>query len=71
VAPPPYKTQNVNLKTAIKAIKMVQVLKSAQDFELFGGFKPWHRQGEHSNIQKRRRLWADAPFSTPHLLFLG
>jgi hypothetical protein len=27
---------------------MVQVLKSAQDFELFGGFKPWHRQGEHS-----------------------
>jgi hypothetical protein len=31
---------------------MVQVLKSAQDFELFGGFKPWHRQGEHSKIQK-------------------
>jgi hypothetical protein len=50
---------------------MVQVLKSAQDFELFGGFKPWHRQGEHSKIQKPKRSWADAPFSTPHQPFLG
>jgi hypothetical protein len=32
---------------------MVQELKSAQDFEVFGGFKPWHRLGEHSTIQKR------------------
>jgi hypothetical protein len=30
---------------------MVQVLKGAQDFELFGGFKPWHPQGEHSKIR--------------------
>jgi hypothetical protein len=41
----------------------VQVLKSAQDFELFRGFKPWYRQGEHSKIQKLQRFWADAPFS--------
>jgi hypothetical protein len=27
-------------KRQLRAIKMVQVLKSAQDFELFGGFKP-------------------------------
>jgi hypothetical protein len=47
---------------------MVQVLKSAQDFELFGGFKPWHRQGEHLKIQKPKRFWADAPFLTPQLL---
>jgi hypothetical protein len=31
-------------------IKVVRMLKSAQDFELFGGFKPWHRQGAHSKI---------------------
>jgi hypothetical protein len=35
---------------------MVQVLKGAQDFEIFGGFKPWHRQGEHSKIQKPKRF---------------
>jgi hypothetical protein len=29
---------------------MVQVLQSAQDFELFAGFKPWHRPGEHAKI---------------------
>jgi hypothetical protein len=50
---------------------MVQVLKSAQDFELFCGFKPWHRKGEHSKIQKPERFWADTPFSAPQLPFLG
>jgi hypothetical protein len=50
---------------------MVQVPKSAQDFELFGGLKPWHRQGEHLKIQKPKRFWADATFSTPQLPFLG
>jgi hypothetical protein len=44
---------------------MVQDLKSAQDFKLFGGFKPYHRQSEHSKIQKPKRFWADAPFSAP------
>jgi hypothetical protein len=57
-------------KRQLRAIKMVQVLKSAQDFELFGGFKPWHRQGEHLKIQKPKRFWADAPFSTPQLPFV-
>jgi hypothetical protein len=33
---------------------MVQVLKSAQDFELFGGLETWPHQGEHSNIQELR-----------------
>jgi hypothetical protein len=50
---------------------MVQVLESAHDFELFGGFKPWHRQGEHLKIQKPKRFWADAPFLPPQLPFLG
>jgi hypothetical protein len=50
---------------------MVQVLTSTQDFELFGGFKPWHRQGEHLKIQKPKRFWADAPFSTPQLPLSG
>jgi hypothetical protein len=51
---------------------MVQVLKSAQDFELFVSTalaQPWHSQGEHSKIQKPKRFWADAPFSTPQLPF--
>jgi hypothetical protein len=43
-------------KRQLRAIKMVQVPKGAQDFELFGGFKPWHRQGEHSKIQKPKRF---------------
>jgi hypothetical protein len=50
---------------------MVQVLKSAQDFELFGGFQPRHHQGEHLKIQKPRRFWADAPSSTSQPPFLG
>jgi hypothetical protein len=36
---------------------MVQVLKSAENFELFGGFKPWHRQGEHLKIQKPKQAF--------------
>jgi hypothetical protein len=37
----------------------------------FSAAQPWHRQGEHSKIQKPKRFWADAPFSTPQLAFLG
>jgi hypothetical protein len=37
----------------------------------FSAAQPWHRQGEHLEIQKPERFWADAPFSTPQLPFLG
>jgi hypothetical protein len=49
---------------------MVQVLKSAQDFELFGG-TALAPSGRAPKIQKPKRFWADAPFSTPQLPFLG
>jgi len=31
---------------------MVQLVKSAKDFEIFGA-QPWHRQGEHRNFKSR------------------
>ncbi len=32
---------------------MVQVAKSAKDFELFLRLEPWHRQGEHRKLKSR------------------
>jgi len=31
---------------------MVQLVKSAKDFEIFGA-QSWHRQGEHRNFKSR------------------
>jgi hypothetical protein len=49
---------------------MVQVLKSAQDFELFGGtaLAPSGRALKNS---KAKAILGGPPFSTPQLPFLG